>query len=1536
MDFETTDEHLNKNGMTMVARSTSSAVFARVAALALSVGQAALAQDEQTASDLAGHLVPLFPTAADERLQGFVRITNHSSRTGEIEIHATDDDGNRFGPTTLMIEADETIHVNSTDVEEGNAAKGLPSGTGTGTGDWRLTLESNLDIEVLSYIRTKHDGFLTSMHDLVAVDDDGRHRVAIFNPGSNLDQVSRLWIMNPGEEAAEVTISGVDDNGASGRGVVRLTVPARSTRTLDAQALEAGGSGFEGDLGDGAGKWQLFVEADRTIHVMSLLSSPAGHLTNLSTAPANVEGDLHTVPMFPATSDPLGRQGFVRVINHSDESGEVTITAHDETDRDYGASTLAVGARQTVHFNSDDLETGNREKGLTGGTGAGEGDWRLTLRSGLDIEVLAYVRTKADGFLTAAHDTVPREGNRHRVATFNPASNVDQLSVLRLVNAGNETAEVAITGTDDLGIRSSGTVSVSVPPATSRTLTSRELESGGEGFDGELGDGAGKWALVVESEQPIIVMSLLSSPTGHLSNLSTAPALDFAPIDATVFGDRVFGMRIVGTVAGGHTDFLADGRFRETKGSETREGAYTYTRAGRNRATVVFNYDDGGRCTHELAFRSRTAGSASHTCDDGGSGESDWRIAAAPVNVPEASLPVTIPDPNLRAALEGALDKEPDAQIFANEMSMLRKLTAEAEGIRDLEGLQFATNLRSLWLRANEISNLAPIAELAGLEELLLSGNDISDLGPLSGLTALKGLWVPFNDISDLTPLSSLTGLTQLWAQYNNVSDLEPLAGLTSLAILWLTNNRNVSDLTPLSGLTRMTSLNLQGIVMSDLEPLSGMTELRTLHLAPLDSVFDLTPLSPMTRMDVLTLQNSNISDLTPLSGMTSLSELTIRNAKVSDLTPLAEMSSLTRLDLDGNDISDLTPLAGSTELTSLKLDFNDISDLTPLSDLTSLARLRLGGNAISDLEPLAGLIELTDLQLAASMVSDLTPLTGLTKLNKLGLWGTGTSDLEPLAGLTELTSLDLGANDIIDLEPLTGLTGLTSLDLRDNDISDLEPLSGLTKLMTLDLRQNQIEELKPLARVSALTRLVLWDNNVSNLTPLTNLTELNTLWLTHNNVSDLSPLVANSGLGSGDLVNVEDNPLSRASIEVHGPALRKRGVTVHFGTVATVDDEPLIYNDNVFILPVDETLTTDSLPFKEYAKRFYEHFDDRFDFLMFVSNLSGGDQHGYSGVYLTVSNDTAGIGRETYSNAADWGSAKLQGAMHFPHWSYVYGGPSLHEMMHRWANWVVSPTPHWRFSSAYGQLGGFNLASLVDLGDGRYSAGRFGEVANGGNSVHFSPIEMYLAGFSPLEDVPDLTIAEDGEWLRDEDDNIVLTDSGDPIFTATKLTVYTAEDLVAEHGSRVPAYPYAQRNFRAAAILLIDKDNPAMGRVVDRVSEHVSWFSLPGFSAWVGENFYSATRGRATITMDGLSQFNSTRPVAVMKGHPLSDDPGRDHFDGVAPRGQKYRGGPVSWQRSRRESDDLTSADAWQQLLLPETPAHRSLDVRIDDATRE
>ena len=482
-------------------------------------GWAAASVQPKSAADTIHHIY-LVPSASEPLRQGFVRVINHSAEAGEVRIDPVDDGGRAFDSITLSIDANETVHFNSGDLENGNEGKGLTGSTGSGEGDWRLAFTSDLDIEVLAYIRTT-DGFLTAMHDVAPTDGDIR-RVAIFNPGGNKNQVSRLRLLNPTDATAEVTIRGTDDKGMPGSGEVSLSLDAGTAKKVTAELLEQGGTGLAGTLGDGSGKWRLEVESEQAVVAMSLLESPTDHLTNLSTVPEEPVDGVHNVPLFPAAGDDSGRQGFVRVINNSGAEGDVSIKAYDETERNYEPLTLTIGANEVVHFNSDDLEQGSPQKGLSGGTGAGEGDWRLELTSDLEIEVLSYIRT-TDGFLTAMHDVAPSAETRHRVAVFNPGSNRNQESLLRLINPDNEVAEVTITGIDDWGSRGESAVSLTLAASGTRTVGAWELESGGEGFSGALGDGSGKWQLTVTSDVPVVAMSLLKSPTGHLTNLSTAP-----------------------------------------------------------------------------------------------------------------------------------------------------------------------------------------------------------------------------------------------------------------------------------------------------------------------------------------------------------------------------------------------------------------------------------------------------------------------------------------------------------------------------------------------------------------------------------------------------------------------------------------------------------------------------------------------------------------------------------------------------------------------------------------------------------------------------------------------------------------------------------------------------------------------------------------------------------------------------------------------------------------------------------------------------
>ena len=65
------------------------------------------------------------------------------------------------------------------------------------------------------------------------------------------------------------------------------------------------------------------------------------------------------------------------------------------------------------------------------------------------------------------------------------------------------------------------------------------------------------------------------------------------------------------------------------------------------------------------------------------------------------------------------------------------------------------------------------------------------------------------------------------------------------------------------------------------------------------------------------------------------------------------------------------------------------------------------------------------------------------------------------------------------------------------------------------------------------------------DLVPLSGLTRLESLFLRDNQISDAGPLVENQGLGEGDVVNLEANPLSEESLSIHIPQLQARGVSV-------------------------------------------------------------------------------------------------------------------------------------------------------------------------------------------------------------------------------------------------------------------------------------------------------------------------------------------------------------------------------------------------------
>ena len=221
--------------------------------------------------------MPLFPSASDgEGRRGLVRVVNRSADSAEVSIDAFDATDRAYEELRLALEAESSAEFDATDLEQGNAAKGLTGSTGPGEGDWWLELSSASDIEVLSYVDTA-SGPLSALRGTAGVETDTGMRYEALLWGES----GEVRLLNAGGAPAEVRLSGTDDAGSSG-GAAELTLAPWSARTLTATALAEGEAGMLGALGAGSGSWRLRLEADREIDVLSLVRGSGGMLSDVS------------------------------------------------------------------------------------------------------------------------------------------------------------------------------------------------------------------------------------------------------------------------------------------------------------------------------------------------------------------------------------------------------------------------------------------------------------------------------------------------------------------------------------------------------------------------------------------------------------------------------------------------------------------------------------------------------------------------------------------------------------------------------------------------------------------------------------------------------------------------------------------------------------------------------------------------------------------------------------------------------------------------------------------------------------------------------------------------------------------------------------------------------------------------------------------------------------------------------------------------------------------------------------------------------
>jgi hypothetical protein len=245
-------------------------------------------------------------------------------------------------------------------------------------------------------------------------------------------------------------------------------------------------------------------------------------------------------------------------------------------------------------------------------------------------------------------------------------------------------------------------------------------------------------------------------------------------------------------------------------------------------------------------------------------------------------------------------------------------------------------------------------------------------------------------------------------------------------------------------------------------------------------------------------------------------------------------------------------------------------------------------------------------------------------------------------------------------------------------------------------------------------------------------------------------------------------------------------------------------------------------------AKKFYSVYPDEFDFINFMVVRGDLGMKAHSGGLLTPA-DNIGLGKVDYT--AEYGSQGRLMTM-----TYSTFGFLNHEIGHTWAAFLgveqgISNGAHWAGNTDIAGMMSEGFETTNDLyffrpnGDGSYRGEYFEEL--------FVPLELYLMGMIPADEVPDVHV-------------LINPDTTDPErVTAQRVDTYTIQEIMSSAGGmRAPAYPNAQTDFNLATIFLSDSAfSPA----------EFAWFTyhsrcFMAREACNGDNFYAATGGRGTI----------------------------------------------------------------------------------------
>ncbi|WP_144513827.1 leucine-rich repeat domain-containing protein, partial [Bacillus mycoides] len=448
------------------------------------------------------------------------------------------------------------------------------------------------------------------------------------------------------------------------------------------------------------------------------------------------------------------------------------------------------------------------------------------------------------------------------------------------------------------------------------------------------------------------------------------------------------------------------------------------------------------------------------------------------------------------------------------------------EGINEIAGLEYMTNLEKLTLRESNVTDISVISGLRHLKYLDLSSSPIESIQPVSKLENLDMLFLRDNKIADLTPLSQMKKIKILDLIGNNIKDLTPLFTVLSLEEVYLANNQ----ISNLSGIEKLKNVNLLWIgnnKISDIEPISKMSNLIELEIAD-SEIKDISSLSKLVKIQVLNLEENYISDISPLSNLTNLHEINLGANEISDIKSVEELGKRTSIDIQrqkifldeasvdeeikipvynfkGEPLQNIKLKSEGATLSNGFIKWNSPGEKIyefKLDTNPAESKIRFNGTVIQSIvekqtesknvildknlqqhinkknfgrenlnapitkEDLLQIKTLEILKEKGKEIKDLTGLEYMTNLENLTLEGVGLKNIEFISNLKQLKDVNVSHNKIEDITPLSSLENLQWLNLADNHIKDVSVLGSMLDLLSLKLAGNEIRDVRPLIQL--------------------------------------------------------------------------------------------------------------------------------------------------------------------------------------------------------------------------------------------------------------------------------------------------------------------------------------------------------------------------------------------------------------------------------------------------------------------------------------